>query len=182
MRHPCHAPGRSRGLSLIELLAAMAIFAVLAGIGIPSMRRMLASSQLTTATNLLVTGLQRARSEALATGRNTVMCPSVNGRQCQDGNDWSGGWILYRDLNRNSRFDPAEPLLLSQALEAAQVQIRSNRGRRRVTYRGLGESEGANTTFVLCSAATPARSAQVIVANSGRVRRVHRPPAGACPS
>lgn len=180
MRHPCHAPGRSRGLSLIELLAAIALLAVLAGVGIPSLRGMLASSQLTAATNLLVTGLQRARSEALATGRHSVLCPSSNGRQCRDDSDWSGGWILYRDLNRNSRFDPVEPLLLTQTLEAEKIRIRSNNGRRRVTYRSLGESAGANTTFVLCSQATPSRGTQVIVANSGRVRLVRRPPAGGC--
>ena len=90
------------------------------------------------------------------------------------------GWLLYRDHNRNSRFDAGEPLLQTQSLDPLQVSIRSNNGRRRVTYRSLGESEGANTTFILCSRLEPARGRQVIVANSGRVRLLDQAPATGC--
>lgn len=180
MSRTCQAAGCSRGYTVYELLVALTILAILAAIAIPSMRRLHAASELRAATSLLVVGLQRARADALMSGRETVLCPSANGRQCVDASDWSGGWILFRDMNRNSRFDPVEPLLLSQSLEAARVRITSNSGRRRVTYRRLGESAGSNLTFVLCSRSLPARGAQVIVANSGRVRLVHRAPADGC--
>ncbi|GMU42257.1 MAG: GspH/FimT family pseudopilin [Xanthomonadales bacterium] len=182
MHRPCHATGRNRGYSLYELLVVIAILTILATVGLPSMRRLHAAGELRAATSLLVVGLQRARADALMSGRETVLCPSANGHQCMDGSDWSGGWILYRDLNRNHRFDAVEPLLLSQALQAGRVRVRSNDGRRRVIYRRLGEAAGSNVTFVLCNRDLPGRGVRVIVANSGRVRLVHRPADDGCQS
>lgn len=179
MSPPRHAPGHSRGLSAIELLTVLAVSSVVLSVAVPSLRGVTANTRLSGASNALVTGLQRARTEAVSTGRNTVLCPSLNGMQCSDNSDWSAGWLVYRDQNRNTRFDAGEQLLQVQMLDAAQVSIHSNNGRRRVTYRSLGESEGANTTFVLCSRQDPARGRQVIVANSGRVRTLnHAPPDG----
>ena len=177
MKPPRHSPGQNCGFSALELLTVLALSSIMLSLAIPSLRGMTASTRLSSASNALVVGLQRARTEAVSTGRNTVICPSVNGMQCSNSSDWSDGWLIYRDQNRNTRFDAGEQLLQVQSLEATQVRIRSNNGRRWVTYRSLGESEGANTTFVLCSRQDPARGRQVIVANSGRVRTLnHAPP------
>ena len=180
MSNPRHAPGHSRGLSAIELLAVLAVSSVVLAAAVPSLRGVTAGTHLSNASNALVVGLQRARSEAVSTGRNSVLCPSPDGMRCADTSDWSSGWLLYRDQNRNSRFDAGEPLLHTQSLDPLQVSIRSNNGRRRVTYRSLGESEGANTTFILCSRLESARGRQVIVANSGRVRLLDQAPASGC--
>lgn len=181
MDTPRHAPGHSQGLTALELLMVLAVFSVVLSVAIPSMRGLSASTHLSSAGNALVVGLQRARSEAVTTGRNSVLCPSLDGFRCEDTSDWSHGWLLYRDQNRNNRFDAGEPLLQVQHYESGKVSIRSNNGRRRVTYRSLGESEGANTTFVLCSRQDPARGKQVIVANSGRIRTLNHAPPNGCP-
>ena len=179
--HNRHLAGHSRGLTLIELIAGMAIVVLLLAFAAPTFSSLTASTQLTTTKNQLVLGLQRARAEALSKSRDVVLCPSRDGMRCEDVSDWSNGWLLYVDNNRNGRFDAIEPLLLSQKLDPQQVSVRSNNGRRRITYRSLGESAGANATFVLCSRMRPELGGQVIVANSGRVRSLNFAPEMACP-
>lgn len=180
MRSPRHLAGHSRGLMLTELIVVMGIVALLLAVAVPTFKSLLASTQLTTAKNQLVLGLQRARAEAVTSGRDIVLCPSREGLRCQDDSDWSSGWLLYTDNNRNGRFDPVEPLLMSFALDSELVSVRSNSGRRRITYRSLGESAGANASFVLCSRLRPDQGGQVIVANSGRVRSLNFAPESAC--
>lgn len=180
MHIPCHSRGHSRGMTLLELIVVLGIVAILLVGAAPSFRSMMASTQLTTAKNSLVLGLQRARMEAVARGREQVLCPSRDGLRCEDASDWSNGWLLYSDDNRNGRFDPVEPLLLTQALDPDTVSIRSTSGRRRVTYRGMGESPGTNVTFVVCSRQRTEKGGQVIVSNSGRVRTLSFAPPAAC--
>jgi type IV fimbrial biogenesis protein FimT len=169
-----------RGMALIELVAVLVILAILLASALPSLQSLTARAQLTTAKNSLILGLQRARAEAASRGRDSVLCPSEDGLRCLDGSDWSNGWVLFVDFNRNGRFDPVEPLLLSQSLDADRVSVRSTSGRRRITYRSLGESAGSNVTFVICSRRRPEHAGQVIVANSGRVRSLDFAPAQAC--
>ncbi len=176
-----HLAGHNRGLMLIELILALGIVTLLMAVALPSFKTLAATTQLRTAKNQLVLGLQRARAEAVSRGREVVLCPSRDGRRCEDASDWSHGWLLYTDNNRNTRFDPVEPLLLSQTLDPEMVSVRGNNGRRRITYRSLGESAGANATFVLCSRMRPELGGQVIVANSGRVRSLNFAPEMACP-
>ncbi len=180
MHIPRHRRRDCRGLMLAELIVVLGIIAILMLAAAPSFRSTLASSQLTTAKNALVLGLQRARTEAVARGREQVLCPSRDGRRCEDASEWSQGWLLFSDLNRNGRFDPVEPLLLSQALDANLVSVRSTSGRRRIVYRGMGEAPGTNVTFVICSRQRADQGGQVIVSNSGRVRTLNFAPPAAC--
>lgn len=176
-RHPA---GCCRGFTLTELMLVLCLLALLLAAGMPSLRTLMAKTQLASANNALVLGLQRARSEAVASGRNVVLCPSSDGLRCAPASDWSNGWLLYRDNNSNARFDPVEPLLLTQMLDARLVSVRSTSGRRTITYRSLGEAPGANVTFVICSRQRPDQGRQVIVANSGRVRTLSFAPPSAC--
>ena len=173
-------PSQCRGMSAAELLIALATALILCAIGVPSLARMQTSAQLTSTKSALILGLNRARAEAVSTGRNLIICPSANGRQCLDASDWSDGWLIYRDDNRNSRFDPVESLVLYHQADASEVNVRSNAGRRRITYRSLGDSEGANSTFILCSQRDRGEGRQVIIGNSGRVRGLSFAPATAC--
>lgn len=176
-RHPA---GCCRGFTLIELMLVLCLLAILVAVGMPSLGNLMATTHLSAAKNALVLGLQRARSEAVASGRDVVLCPSSDGLRCAPGSDWSSGWLLYMDNNNNARFDPVEPLLLTQALDARRVSVRSTGGRRTITYRSLGEAPGSNVTFVVCSRQRPDQGRQVIVANSGRVRSLSFAPPSAC--
>jgi type IV fimbrial biogenesis protein FimT len=59
-----------RGFTLLEVLAVIAVVAVIVGVGIPSFSIMIQNNRVTTQTNELVTALNFARTEAVKRGRN----------------------------------------------------------------------------------------------------------------
>lgn len=60
-----------RGFSLIELMVAIAVFAILLTLGMPSLTTWMQNSQIRTATDAIQNGLQIARGEAVR--RNTTV-------------------------------------------------------------------------------------------------------------
>ena len=58
-----------RGFTLLELMVAIAVLAVLATVGVPSFRDLIQNNRITTQTNELVTALSFARAEAIKRGQ-----------------------------------------------------------------------------------------------------------------
>ena len=67
----------NRGFTLLELLTAMAVVAILAAIAIPNFRSAIASNRLTTTANGLITALHQARSEAVRRNVAVQFCGST---------------------------------------------------------------------------------------------------------
>lgn len=170
---------KNQGFTLLELMIAIAVLSIIALYAVPGMGTLMRNNQVTTAKNALVASLQIARAESATTGRNVVLCPSSNGRQCQTVGDWSQGWLIYRDDNLNGRFDPMESLVLTHTQAAGTLTIRTSDGRRKLTYRGYGRADGSNVRFVFCDAGL-STGGQVVVANSGRIRSTDRVQFGDC--
>lgn len=59
-----------RGFTLLELMVAIAVLAILATVGVPSFRELIQNNRVTTQTNELVSALNFARTEAVKRGRN----------------------------------------------------------------------------------------------------------------
>lgn len=58
--------GKSAGFTLVELMVAVAVFAILISVGMPTFRQMLKNYQVRVAAESVANGLQRARAEAVA--------------------------------------------------------------------------------------------------------------------
>ena len=84
----------SGGFTLVELLVAMALIAILAAIGVPAYQNIVTSNRITTEINGLVTHLQFARAEAVKRGQNVTVTSN-------NGNNWEGGWVVA-DANNNA--------------------------------------------------------------------------------
>ncbi len=171
---------RQNGFTLIELIVAIAILAVLATMALPSLRTPYQKNQLASAKNALIASLQQARSEALSGARPVVVCPTRNQTSCERQGDWSAGWLSFSDDNRNGRLDPVERVLSVHALENSKLRVRISDGRRKLTYRPMGRADGSNVRFVFCIEGDRVNTGQVVVANTGRIRSTDRAPAGAC--
>lgn len=102
---------KEKGFTLIELLVTLAIAIVMLAVGIPMFGRTIESSQLTTATNRLVTSLQYARSEAVKRAGTVTACSSSNGTSCAGSNDWQIGWIVFLDEGTTGSVDSGDSIL-----------------------------------------------------------------------
>jgi type IV fimbrial biogenesis protein FimT len=160
----------ARGFTLLECLIVLAIAVLLFGIALPAASNGLEAARSCDARSELLASLSTASQRAALTGQRSVLCPSTDGRQCSEGDDWSAGWIVFSDPNANRSHDPDEPLLHQRGALAGKVHLRSTVGRTRIVFQGNGGNVGSNVTFTLCDGRGPARAVSLVISNPGRLR------------
>lgn len=106
------------GFSLIELIVTMAIAAIVLGFGVPTFRGVVADNGMVSNANRFVASINLARSTAVRYQRNAVICASSNYNQatptCDAGTDWSNGWIVYVDKDRDGAVDSDEVVAVNE--------------------------------------------------------------------
>ena len=84
-----------RGFTLMELLLAIAVLAIVTTAALPAFNQFIQTNRLSGQSNELVTALQFARSEALKRGEVVRVCASSDGEAC--GGNWNQGLIALVD-------------------------------------------------------------------------------------
>jgi type IV fimbrial biogenesis protein FimT len=92
------------GFTVIEVLIAMAIVAILLGSAVPAFRGAIERLQLSTTTNDLLLAINLARTEATSRRKRVAVAPRV-------ANDWSSGWHVFIDANDNGLLDADEDVV-----------------------------------------------------------------------
>jgi prepilin-type N-terminal cleavage/methylation domain-containing protein len=87
-------PARARGFTLIEMMMAVAIVGVLAGMSAMALDRMKARGNFASATGDFIATLRTARAEAFARGNPTVVVVDVDGRKWWAVEDVNGDFAL----------------------------------------------------------------------------------------
>lgn len=91
--------GSSRGFSLIELLVAVAILAILMGIGVPAMSVFIEEARTSSAASELVTDMSVLRSTAVKLNCDVSMTPKTVAGTAS----WKNGWqITYKSASSTS--------------------------------------------------------------------------------
>lgn len=126
---------KPNGFTLIELMITIAVMAVLLGFAVPSLSNLVYQSQLAGAVNELNVQVSTARTEAATRGRNTYICGTSDGIEC-DG-EWANGLMTWVDLNGDEtpqdneirRFYPIDTraLTLNSNVDALQFNPRGQR-------------------------------------------------------
>jgi type IV fimbrial biogenesis protein FimT len=89
---------RSAGFTLLELLTALAIVAIMLSLGVPSYHYVTTKNRASAEVNALFGDMQYARAEAIRQGVNIVVCVSTDGVTCQGTSTaWNQGWIICSD-------------------------------------------------------------------------------------
>jgi type IV fimbrial biogenesis protein FimT len=157
------------GITLIETIIVLAVVAIIAAIGLPSLQGTLSGTHATAVGNRLLTDMARARSEAIMSRYPTVICPSRDNSTCSGASDWSNGWIVFVDRDGNDQRSSSEQLLsVVSASDLGGLHVATTAGRTRMRYLPDGGSGGTNLSLSVCDGSRLAR--KVVVNVSGRVR------------
>jgi type IV fimbrial biogenesis protein FimT len=159
---------RAAGVTLPELLIALAVMAVLATGGFPRLAYYVQEHRMAVAVNRFVLALQLARSEAVKRGRRIVLCPAATDGHCANRARWENGWLLFASENRERESE--EPLIRSAPPLAEFIGMRSGNNRKRIVYQTDGSSGGTNSSFTFCDGHRLARPRVICLSNTGRPR------------
>ena len=162
------------GYTLYELLVTVAIAATVLVLGVPAMGDMLARSRQVVEINALHHAIYRARSESIVRRRYVSLCPTDDGAQCVDSRDWSAGWLVFENADRDSPPQVGEPILDRHVVSPA---IRLTANRRGFTLRGT-RYRATNGTFVACDIANRTPPRALVVSYTGRPRAALETPDG----
>ena len=155
-------------MTLIEMLVALAVAALLAAAALPLCRSLVLETRMSATVNSLVHAIHAARQLAQVEVRDVVVCRSTDARQCAPPGDWASGWIVFvnRDADDPPAVDAAEPIVVTQS-RAGAVSVSSNR--RAYVLRPFA-LRATNGTTVFCDERGAAGARAVIVSYTGRPR------------
>jgi type IV fimbrial biogenesis protein FimT len=162
------------GLTLLELLAALAIAALLLLLSVPAYHAWIADLELRDRVEALVFAMGFARGEAIKRNGRVNLCHSADGARCATTGGWETGWLVYVDTNHNGDLDAGEPVIRVQGAARPGITVRGNRPvEDYVSYNAVGQTRMANGalqmgTFTVCRSGQ--KAVDVILANGGRVR------------
>lgn len=101
---------RSCGFTLVEMMVAISIAAILLAVAIPSFQSLIKRNAIENLQTRLAAALTAARSEAASRNVVTTLCSSKTGTACV-ADEWSSGWIVFIDLNGDAVKDNNEEIL-----------------------------------------------------------------------
>lgn len=119
------------GVTLLELMFAVAILAIVLGVGVPSFVNIVQSNRMAALNNDVMTAIHRARSEAVKQRTNTVMCPSNDPLAAAPvcGADMTLGWVVFTDQNGNGVVDlPVDQVLVAHEAVLGNMNVLANGG------------------------------------------------------
>ena len=157
------------GFSLIEMLVAIAIVAILASLAAPSFNEVTLGSKLRSYANNLVASSRLARGEAVKRNTAVTMCASANGSSCASGG-WEQGWVVLDGAT----------VLHSQGAAVDGFSISETGGLDSLTFQptGIGTTQA---TFTICRESPSVGSQERVVTISATGKpSVTKTTAGAC--
>ena len=148
---------RHGGFTVIELMVALAVLAILVALAVPNFNDATLSARLNGFANSLVAAAQVARSEAIKRNETIRLCASSGGATptC-DAAEWEEGWIVVTDDDRVLQHQQALPSEF-KVTEGGGVDILSFPG----TVVGT-----TNATLTVCRS-TPVGNEERVVTISG---------------
>lgn len=169
----------NRGVTLVELLVAIAILAILTTAAVPALTHWSRSNRLSAGINRFHRALVLARSQAIEHGGHAVVCKSPDGRGCESTAGWEQGWLIFldpaedeqcQDDDADGRCDLDGGLIIraGQGFAHGMTLRGSGNTADAVAFKSSGFSEGYPGTFTLCNASGAARG--LVLSMQGRIR------------
>ena len=167
-----HEVTLSRGYTFYELLVTLTIVALVLTLGLPSFGKIGADQRIRAQIDPLFHAVHLARKISVTRRQVVTLCPSSDRDQCEDSEDWSAGWIMFVNADRDMPAwrDDGEPIL---AVHQGDSRIRISANRRSFTLRAT-ELRATNGTLIFCDRAARTRNRALVVSYTGRPRVTDR--------
>ena len=179
------------GLSLVEILITIAVLSILSAMAAPAVQTLIQNNHVRTITDEFSSSLYQARSEAVKRNNRVTMCASNAAQTNCDSSarDFSGGWIIFTDYDRDQQVDPIgtlfdttgdgvknmpEQVLHVSGIPSGNVEIVANvNSRKRVlTYRSNGLLDGNSLfSYLIRDTGTSKQLSRIYISLTGRIRQ-----------
>ena len=159
---------KNQGFTLYELLITLVLIGLISSVAIPSFSGTLARQRQHVEIDALFHAFHLARKESVMRRKVVSLCPSRDLQTCSPSRDWSTGWLMFENTDRDSppRIDPGEPIL---ARHAVLDQVRIDANRKGFTLRATF-LRATNGTFVVCDRENRIQARALVVSYTGRPR------------
>ncbi|RBP70377.1 GspH/FimT family protein [Marinobacter nauticus] len=155
---------RHCGLSLLELIIAISILAILLSISAPSLSNIISKSELSATTDLIRATVALTRGEAIKRGHRVAACLGGNALQCNPADPRS--LIVFNDSDRSSNPTHQRDIIRILRIDVEKVKVSYNRPL--LAFSATGTSAGTNGTFTICHRNRQGR--MLVISTLGRVR------------
>lgn len=185
-------PPGGRGFTLVEMLMALSIAAILLMLAIPSMEDAALNAKLRSQANAFLGSLHLARSEAIKRNQRVVVCKSPDGATCAvDGGatHWEQGWIVFEDTDNDGARVGGEILIQRQPPLDLRFLLVGNGSvddyisfsPRGSTAWTSGAPQFGSVTLCRSRPTVSARGKQIVISPAGRIRICNTNPLASCP-
>ena len=135
---------RQKGFTLLELMVTLAIASILLSVGVPGFRSVIMDSRMVRDSNQFVASINLARSSAVRFQRSATVCTSANFNavlpSCSGSSDWSQGWVVWVDKDRDGAIDANEILSVQEPIDSRTTFSATNAALFSYDARGFGSS------------------------------------------
>ena len=142
------------GYTVVELMVAVAVLAVLLALAVPNFNDASLSARLNGFASSLVASAQVARREAIKRNATIALCTSTDGETCDGSGDWEQGWIVVNEAT-------ATVIQVQQALPTEFRITETLAGADQIDF--LGTVVGMDPASLTVCRATPVGSEERVV-------------------
>ncbi|HET6433061.1 GspH/FimT family pseudopilin [Dyella sp.] len=150
------SPSRQqRGFTVVELMVAVAVLAVLTAIALPNFRDFMRRNAVTSHTNEILGDLRYARQTATTDLSVVSICASANpsaaSPSCTTDGDYAKGWIIYKAPTAGATFAAGAGFeLLRVAQPMTNVSLLAD-VTTPVSFTQRGSAPGGAVSFLICA-------------------------------
>lgn len=150
---------RVRGFTLLELMVAVAVAAIVLTMGVPQFGEFLRNGRRAELSTGLFSALTQARTEAIARNAEVAVAPA--------GESWASGWRVFIDANANGAYDSGDTSIAEYDITHDDLALSTEPDTALLRFQRSGRAS-QTVRFTLC-ARNRAHSREVTAEVSGRI-------------